>query len=75
MDAIRVDGDGKAVVDLHRCIGCGLCVTTCPTEALRLDPKPQGERKAPPATAKETMMQLAKERGKTLIPLALMKAG
>jgi electron transport complex protein RnfB len=75
MDAIKVDGDGKAAVDLYRCIGCGLCVTTCPTEALRLDAKPQRERKEPPATAKETMMQLAKERGKSLIPLAFMKSG
>jgi hypothetical protein len=50
-------------------------VTTCPTEALRLDAKPQRERKEPPATAKETMMQLAKERGKSLIPLAFMKSG
>lgn len=75
MDAIRVDGDGKAAVDIHRCIGCGLCVTTCPAEALRLEPKPQTERKSPPATAKETMMQLAKERGKSLIPIAFTKSG
>jgi uncharacterized protein YutE (UPF0331/DUF86 family) len=42
----------KAAVDLHRCIGCGLCVTTCPTEALRLDAKSQKERKAPPCLPK-----------------------
>jgi electron transport complex protein RnfB len=72
MDAIQMDDDGKASVALDRCIGCGLCVTTCPGEALRLDAKPQ--RKTPPATAKETMTQLAKERGKSLVPLVFTKS-
>ena len=26
----------KAVVDLDACIGCGLCVSTCPSEALKM---------------------------------------
>jgi Fe-S-cluster-containing hydrogenase component 2 len=35
MDAIRIE-EKKAVIDLDRCIGCGLCVTTCKKEAMRL---------------------------------------
>jgi formate hydrogenlyase subunit 6/NADH:ubiquinone oxidoreductase subunit I len=36
MDAIT-SPEGKAVVDRLRCIGCALCVTTCPSGALRLE--------------------------------------
>jgi Pyruvate/2-oxoacid:ferredoxin oxidoreductase delta subunit len=39
MGAIACD-DGSAAVSLDRCIGCGLCVTTCPTSALSLMMKP-----------------------------------
>jgi Na+-translocating ferredoxin:NAD+ oxidoreductase RNF subunit RnfB len=28
--------DGIAIMDEERCIGCGLCVTTCPTKAISL---------------------------------------
>ena len=36
MDAIT-SPDGKAVVDRARCIGCALCLSTCPSGALRLE--------------------------------------
>ena len=36
MDAIT-SPEGKAVVDRARCIGCALCVSTCPSGALRLE--------------------------------------
>ena len=55
--------DGVAQVDLDRCIGCGLCVTTCPSEAIGLIPKPDASRRIPPATGSEQMMQIAKNRG------------
>jgi len=35
MDAIQIENK-KAIIDLDRCIGCGLCVTACKKEALRL---------------------------------------
>jgi Pyruvate/2-oxoacid:ferredoxin oxidoreductase delta subunit len=44
MDAITA-GDGPPQVAEGRCIGCGLCVTTCPSEAMSLTPK---ERRPPP---------------------------
>jgi Fe-S-cluster-containing hydrogenase component 2 len=54
------DGDGKMQVDRERCIGCGLCVTTCPSGALRLVEKEQ--RKVPPDDTKALYMQLLQER-------------
>jgi Na+-translocating ferredoxin:NAD+ oxidoreductase subunit B len=55
--------DGVAQVELGRCIGCGLCVTTCPSEAISLIPKPDANRRIPPATSMDQMMQIAKKRG------------
>ncbi len=72
MEAIKV-GDDVAVVDRDRCIGCGLCVTTCPSEALSLQSKPESDRKEPPATGRDFVMQLASLRGKSLIPLSVTK--
>jgi electron transport complex protein RnfB len=69
MDAITIGKDDVAHVNLDRCIGCGLCVTTCTTEALSLQQKPEKARREPPATGRDSMMQMANERGKSLIPL------
>ncbi len=73
MDAIRPGSDEIAEVDRDRCIGCGLCVTTCPTDAVSLKPKPEAERREPPATGREYVMGLASARGKSLIPLSVVK--
>jgi Na+-translocating ferredoxin:NAD+ oxidoreductase RNF subunit RnfB len=70
MEAIRVGDDGVAVVDRDRCIGCGLCVTTCSTGAVTLQPKAEDLRREPPDTARDTMMELAQKRGKSIIPLS-----
>jgi len=56
--------DDWAAVDLKRCVGCGLCVTTCPTRALSLLPKAPEERYVPPAKPFDTYLQIARERGK-----------
>jgi Fe-S-cluster-containing hydrogenase component 2 len=47
MDAISM-GDEIAELNRKRCVGCGLCVSTCPEDALRLEEKPQSERIVPP---------------------------
>jgi len=73
MDAIKLGANEVAEVDRDRCIGCGLCVTTCPSEAVSLKFKPESERREPPATAKDYIMELASSRGTSLIPLAASK--
>jgi hypothetical protein len=40
---------------------------------MSLRSKPESERRQPPATGKDYVMQLASVRGKTLIPLAVIK--
>jgi Fe-S-cluster-containing hydrogenase component 2 len=63
MTAIRMNGDGLAEVNPDRCIGCGLCVTTCPENAMKLVLKPADALRIPPATNVEQMMLLAQKRG------------
>jgi ferredoxin len=45
--AIRETDMSYSVIK-ERCIGCGLCVTTCPTDAIKLVHKPQAEIILPP---------------------------
>jgi Fe-S-cluster-containing hydrogenase component 2 len=63
MDALSMDNE-KAVLDLNRCIGCGLCVSTCPTLSLSLVRKPKAEQPYVPKDIVETHMKLGKARGK-----------
>jgi Na+-translocating ferredoxin:NAD+ oxidoreductase subunit B len=74
MDAIQLGADDVAEVNRDRCIGCGLCITTCPSEAVTLRVKPESERREPPETAKDFIMQMAVSRGKSLVPLSAMKS-
>ena len=73
MDAVTMGDENIARVDLNRCIGCGLCVTTCDAGAMTLQPKSSEERREPPAKAQLTLMELAQKRGKSLVPLAVLK--
>jgi formate hydrogenlyase subunit 6/NADH:ubiquinone oxidoreductase subunit I len=59
MDAV-VSGDAAAEVKHSHCIGCGLCVTTCPTEAISLEKVP--EEKPVPDTVPELYARLFRER-------------
>ena len=63
MEAIDII-DEIAIINLDRCIGCGLCVTTCPEEALSLVKKSDDRQYLPPKTGMETYIRIAQERGK-----------
>jgi Fe-S-cluster-containing hydrogenase component 2 len=61
MSAIEVR-ESVAEVDPERCIGCGLCVTTCTTESLSLVPREHAPE--PPASVTEMAVRIATEKGK-----------
>ena len=63
MNAILMNDDELAQVTPDRCIGCGLCVTTCPVEAMKLIPKPEATLRLPPANTGEQMFLMAQKRG------------
>ena len=48
MEAI-VEEDGTYMVLGERCIGCGVCILTCPTESISMVRRPEEERDVPPA--------------------------
>jgi ferredoxin len=73
MDAIKVGANNVAEVNLDRCIGCGLCVSKCPNEAVSLTPKPPQARQEPLAKTRDMMMEMAIKRGKSLVPLVVMR--
>ncbi len=46
MDAITIGDEDVSEVDENICLGCGVCVATCPTEAIALEQR--AEIKPPP---------------------------
>ena len=44
---MTVNADDKAVYNRNNCFGCGLCVTTCPTDSLILERKPDDQLTLP----------------------------
>jgi Fe-S-cluster-containing hydrogenase component 2 len=66
MEAFHLDNK-KAILNLDRCIGCGLCVTTCPTKSLSLVRKPKGQQSYVPKDIRETHIKLGQARGKLSI--------
>lgn len=63
MEALSV-AEKKAVLNLDRCIGCGLCVSTCPTGSLSLLRKPKAKQPYVPKDVIETNMKIGKAHGK-----------
>ena len=61
-DAIE-EGDNISKIIDGRCIGCGLCVSICPVEAITLNLNSGME--APPKDFRETLNRIAEERGVT----------
>lgn len=62
MDAI-VEEDGAYKVLVERCIGCGVCTPTCPTEAIKLVRKPESEQVKPPNNLLDWNFKRASSRG------------
>lgn len=56
-----VEGGDSYRIDPARCIGCGLCVPTCPESAVTLVKKP--EAVVPPSNIVEMNMKIIQERG------------
>lgn len=55
--------DGTYRVNSSKCIGCGLCVSTCPTEAIQLFHKKQEDIESPPEDENDWWEKKAKARG------------
>jgi Pyruvate/2-oxoacid:ferredoxin oxidoreductase delta subunit len=48
VEAIEETDSGDYSVISERCIGCGVCVVTCPTEAMSMVSRPEAEHTVPP---------------------------
>jgi len=61
MNAVEEDDD-KVALHEERCIGCGLCVSTCATESLALVKRDTTPEVLP--TGRELFQRVLKEKGK-----------
>lgn len=61
--AAIVEDDGVYTVVTERCIGCGACIPTCPTESISLVRKPESEQDPPPGNLIEWNAKRAANRG------------
>jgi formate hydrogenlyase subunit 6/NADH:ubiquinone oxidoreductase subunit I len=65
MDAIASAGEAYEV-SRERCIGCGVCVVTCPSGALSLKRKAEDEVDIPPENIITWTMEKAQKTGRTM---------
>lgn len=57
------EGDDAYEVIKEKCIGCGLCISTCPVEAMQLVRKSPEEILIPPIDQDDWFVERGKERG------------
>ena len=60
--AIEESGDVYKVFP-DRCVGCGVCIVTCPVESIELLERPKVEQKTPPKNIIDWSIQRANSRG------------
>jgi NAD-dependent dihydropyrimidine dehydrogenase PreA subunit len=63
VNAIAEGEDGTYEVIREKCIGCGLCITTCPTEAVKLVRKSGDQLEAPPVDEAGWFKERGRRRG------------
>ena len=61
MDAINEEDDTYRVLS-ERCIGCGVCAVTCPSESIALVQRPESEQLEPPKDLMEWSVKRATSR-------------
>jgi len=57
------EGEDTYLVDKKRCIGCGVCLESCPYEAIALQLKPEAERISSPENDDAWMDHRGEQRG------------
>jgi Fe-S-cluster-containing hydrogenase component 2 len=63
MAALSMNGNSDIVFDQTRCIGCGLCITVCPSESQKLVLKPNLDQPKIPKNTTQTYLSISKARG------------
>ena len=64
-------GDTSYTVDAETCVGCGLCISSCPVDAITLERRE--ETTVIPATTRDMGMRVLSEKGKLEAFLRAMK--
>jgi Pyruvate/2-oxoacid:ferredoxin oxidoreductase delta subunit len=55
--------DGSYAVNPEKCIGCGVCIPTCPSDAIALVRKPENQHDQPPSNIVDWYFKRAAARG------------
>ena len=71
VEAIEETDGGDYRVLGDRCIGCGVCVVTCPSGAMSITPRPESERTIPPRNIVDWSVQRAANRSGPVRAMAL----